>query len=526
MEPSKSTLKSDSDHTNGTFVQEYCSLIARLNSLNCSLAWWATWIPSKNKTSSLSVKHCYSIWHDSNPAELAFLTKLQIFSKAVSHSIRVSLRIAKNAFISRRALAELFQSLCSDRETPFYLIKSFLLQNPKDSGDSKDPYFGNLAELASNPPGNHKVLTIVDPLCDFNKALAHCRASDRILPLHFFLEPYDLIRVWGRIILGLFTSPKGPIRFAEKDVTSVFRYQYFFDLLSSTSIHSLCHYYAIKNISKTLKLSHFVYTWENNPWERMCVLALRTFSPKTQIIGYQHTIVSPGSMNLFLGTDESLYAPIPDRVVTAGQEAVRVIREFSQEHRLKLSVGFALRQSSSYKTESKNETIKNTILILLDLIETSDFAKNIIANLENNNDWKVIVRKHPAHKWSAIISHLNVTTKALPKNIALSECKSLREDLERADIAIYSASASAIEAIAIGLPVIYVSRENDICFDPLYRLTDLRWIYDKSRSIVPILEEIKNLPLEQLNAQRFRARAFSEQFFGVNEPASLKEFII
>lgn len=92
---------------------------------------------------------------------------------------------------------------------------------------------------------------------------------------------------------------------------SQFLYRLFFDCL--------------QRFLKAGRWKLLVFPYENQPWEKLAVLAARQYGAKT--VGYQHAIVPRLFLPMFLGQGESSVAPLPDVIFTSGTHSHTLLRE-------------------------------------------------------------------------------------------------------------------------------------------------------------------------------------------------------
>ena len=126
-----------------------------------------------------------------------------------------------------------------------------------------------------------------------------------------------------------------------------------------TAVGEYLHSYYIKRVLKFFDIDTFTTTYENNPWEKVCLLTLKKYSPHTHIIGYQHAALSRASINMFMSDDEKEKIPLPDRIITIGDATKSILEKLGNHNPNKMRVGCGLRFSHIFNTEQKIERKKN-----------------------------------------------------------------------------------------------------------------------------------------------------------------------
>ncbi len=231
--------------------------------------------------------------------------------------------------------------------------------------------------------------------------------------------------------------------------------------------------------------SHVIYLFENQPWEKMLCLATAKNNIKT--IGYQHSSICSLYVSQFIGAGEENTAPLPSKILTAGEHFAKLYKEgglpddkvevggtwrynhllndsyienndsgkhphascpsgTSQGHRLRVLISLPLvNPILSSITESLNDTF---------------FSKNDLENIE------ILLKPHPATDSTG----LNIIKRLGKKfNITNDPFSKL---VDEADIVVCTQSTSSLESFLYGKKVIPFLPENFIVPEPLLDVTD------------------------------------------------------
>ncbi|MCB1196190.1 hypothetical protein KDK77_08390 [bacterium] len=133
------------------------------------------------------------------------------------------------------------------------------------------------------------------------------------------------------------------IQFDEYDITSLLNKQQKQEFSNPGNSSYLSLYYFFKNLKKrNVKIERFIYPFENHPWEKVCIRALRTFFPQTKIIGFQHTPAPQFMLGYTPTSDELLNMPYPDTIVTCGKNSYNALKK-GWEPTVKVLEGCTLR---------------------------------------------------------------------------------------------------------------------------------------------------------------------------------------
>ena len=277
--------------------------------------------------------------------------------------------------------------------------------------------------------------------------------------------------------------------------------------------YQLLHYGATARFVKKFKPGIFLLTYENNPWEKMCMMALRERSPSTKIVGYQHTVVPQASLNMFISARESDIIPLPDRIITTGEIPKQIIEEYGQLKGGRIAAGPALRFEKLLKLPLAETKNGKTILVALEGIpEAYHLVNYVLKELKDNQDWKVIFRFHPVLSFDQMKRHLIFDPRSID-HMEISEESSLIKDLERSDVVVYWGSTVALEALWMGRPIIHYDQQSPLSYDPLFQCDHLKWVVSSNVSLVQTLKVISMLKDEELKREQQSANDYLKRYF-------------
>jgi len=277
--------------------------------------------------------------------------------------------------------------------------------------------------------------------------------------------------------------------------------------------YQLLHFAYMRNLLKMIKVEQFITSFENNPWEKMCFLAFKQFSPSTTITGYQHTVVPQASVNMFISRYEKDIIPHPDRLLTVGEEPCRIIRKYSLVKCFPVAPACALRFKYLFDLPVQPRRQTKTILLGLEgIFDVYHMVNYVIKRLPPESGYKVILRTHPVLPVKDFEHKLSVPLKQLP-HFEVSKGLSLKEDIQRCDAAIYWGSTVGLEALWIGRPVIHYDNGFVLSYDPLFECKSLKWVAKEGDSLLEILNKIYSLPESEFISLQRSARSYLENYF-------------
>lgn len=525
------------------FIKEYNSLIAALSQENNGLLWWATDLSSRNTYTCLvpesfqRFKDILHIVHNTSQHLIILLDdktyliqdvvvealenqgykiNSQNHSSFLGNSYRRVKRIGGFFYFGIKFAIRIIETkikvsnLIKQRlkeKTPYYVIKTFAYNSSWDKGKYKDSFFGRLPEFLA---AKENILILANVLGDFNLFFKNIvKEQQLIVPLEYFLSFQDILQAIGKILTY---KPKvqGKLLFAGYEVSEVFRKE-LYRRYNGIQLYQLLHYFAIQRLSQQYQIKTFLMTYENNPWEKMCTLALRKNAPKAIIGGYQHSVVPQAALNMFIHPLENGIIPLPDEIFTVGDVSKHILLTYGDYSQKPIKSSCALRYEYLFQIKPKKYHPQGRILLVLDGVsQTVQMLQFVLNQLGGNNAYKLTIRTHPALSWEKLSRSCDFRMNY--SNVVISR-NSLVEDLSHSDIVIYWQSAVVLEALSMGIPVINFQAEEILSYDPLFLSNALKYIVRRNDSLLKILRNIEQLENHTYQHQLKEAESFINRYF-------------
>jgi surface carbohydrate biosynthesis protein (TIGR04326 family) len=234
----------------------------------------------------------------------------------------------------------------------------------------------------------------------------------------------------------------------------------------------LCHRKVLK-LAENLDIKKYLYTFEGYAWERMSIMGLKSHKNDIEIIGFQHAFVSKNSFRYFPGERERDILPLPDKIVTMGQITKEILQRFGHYPNLNIVEGCALRQERTLQLDKIPRGEKKNIFIPL-TIAVDDTVRVINFIYEaglGSYPYKIFLRFHPLTPRKKVIAQLK---NPLPENFIISDTAFLADEFQRCGVVLYTWTTVCLEAVLVGLPVIYLDINAPLNVDPLFDLSHLK----------------------------------------------------
>ncbi|MFQ5686445.1 MAG: hypothetical protein ACE5GV_07270 [Candidatus Scalindua sp.] len=546
------------------FFQAYIDLVGRIGERLNSIYWWASFTASKNRFMSKLLPNLldyYTICNKirGNPSKdillispprsiihaiRQFCIENSIELKSLDYPITDYFLKIKDGIVHIREIINfilknwvkiimvriLFRKCLPEvcNKESLYVLRTWVYKSSIGSDNKfSDSFFGRLPEFLSSKGERVIILAgIVNNYKNIIKRLSKCKENYMIIPQEYFLKFSDIVKIVFKMNSNRIKI-KDRIKLYEFDVSSIIQEEIDKNYRETVYIRTeLRQRYIIKNMLKQCSIHTFTTTYENNPWEKVCILSLREYSPSTNIIGYQHAVISRASANMYISKDEIPFIPMPDKVVTTGDSTKSMLEKYSSYPKDRIKSSCALRHEYIYKLKRKDFTKNRKILVALEGVYECYKLVNFVFNaLSNIKDFQVIIRTHPACPFDNISKDLCFDI-GLNKNFSASNQRSLKEDLSGVDILIYWGSTVSLEALMMGIPVIHVNLDDITNVDPLYDCSHLKWTVENEEELLDVVADIYDLTEDNYMSQHNKARSYIERYFKKVTDDRLSEFII
>jgi hypothetical protein len=518
----------------------FVAWLGALNRSRASLAWWSYSSTAKNLLSSPLGDRCLQLL-----ALDRFLAQTQAHTVFVSgatpaqqEAMRLRLkqspwRVAGAGGIPR--LAPLARSLwqfarilglwgARRLRAPAGAAPQALLFTYVDAGfrDAPDAFFG---PLAGHLPVSSCHVAFVQ--CAYRDALPKLAAARgaRYEPLFGSLRLVDLLWALGASLAAWWRAarydapPLGGI-----PATPLLREALRWDVGQGGYFYNLLVYRAARRLHAAWRPAWLIYPFENKALEKLLLLAARAASPRTRIVGYQHTSITRRHATLLFAEGEAAATPMPDRVVTVGDVTRRYLEREGRYPPGLFVTGCALRQQGGAPLERRVADGKPRLLLALsssrrELVEAVDACRRARAA---DPALELAIRTHPEFPLALLPAELRAWADANAINLAGS---ALAANLEWCDAVVYVSSTVALEALGRGRPVINLAISDPLDPDPVLDPLAFHWSADSPAALAAAAREIVSLAPARFEQARREALEYVAEYLRPPTPAALEAFL-
>lgn len=272
--------------------------------------------------------------------------------------------------------------------------------------------------------------------------------------------------------------------------------------------------------------ARIVHTCEGHTWEQALAWSVRKYLPGTKVIGYENVNMSRLALSMIPAQAELGLRPLPDRIVTNGPAYARVLLEEGLPDEL-IRVGCALRHSYLWEEPAEPPTRRaGAVRVLAATDSAFGQAVELVEKAANASGgaggYEVTVKCHPMLRAGSVRDSLGQAARR--DNVRFSD-KPISELLRSADLMLYTYSVVCYEALARGVPPVFVQAESVLDLDQLEPYEELRRQARAPEQIRRMSAEVAATDEAGLRDWRVRARAAAAEALAPQTPNCVDAFL-
>ncbi|HEY0902197.1 MAG TPA: hypothetical protein VGD95_08745, partial [Micavibrio sp.] len=311
-------------------------------------------------------------------------------------------------------------------------------------------------------------------------------------------------RDWGALMITLLffklRLPQGvemPVAALRQDYSSTLANQFVLALLA---------YYSARYIARRNPAVKFITLFEGNCWEQGILASAGAQGRK--VIGVQHTAFAPA----FLKMQADGQRPVPDRIVTTGAIPAQLLATLMGHDPEKIYPACQLRGGFTY--HPRMDSAGQNILVLL---QGGPYDQILLQRIRDAQlDRHIVVRPHPGQEPGPL------------SGLMVADGK-LQDHLQQASVVIYNGTTACFDALAAGVPCIYMCCGDAGRNDPLVTLVaDIKRNCHEGDDLAMLLRAIESLPLDAYLSACAQCHQYIKEYFHPVDASrlnALKEFI-
>jgi hypothetical protein len=387
-------------------------------------------------------------------------------------------------------------------------------------GGYRDAYFGPLVEQLNG--SNQKAMILAIPVerpAEQIRRIQGVKSDIPIVPIDAYLTLGNLVLcAWQTLrLLVKPAKPKGPMEIDGFDISYLVRQAITEALQTGDIFWNIRVYYAARRLALRNRASRWLYPYENRAWEKMLLLGARSVSSRMEMVGYQHTSVTPSHTNYLFAEEDAQITPLPDIILTTGGVVERRLAEEGNYPPGIFTTACALRlgqASQDGADERRNPPVRLLVALgtgLDEYVSSVDFLEEAF---KAANPYEVKIRPHPS------LESLPLS----PRDFYSLSNGFLADEFEWADVVLYASSTLGMEGILLGKPAIYLDLGFFLDTDPMFGWDEFKWSVKEPCEVVETLEMIAALEDTEFQRLQDRGRDYVRAYLRPVTEEALREF--
>lgn len=218
-----------------------------------------------------------------------------------------------------------------------------------------------------------------------------------------------------------------------------------------------------------------LHTFEGHAWEQVLAGAVHTYLPNTRLVGFDNLNLTRFALARCPAAAELAVRPLPDRIVTNGPTARDELVAGGMPERIVVA-GCGIRHVHLPRTGAKEPagaTERTRVLVATDpsLDRSAELVVKAVEAFGSDEAWELVVKCHPLLGRAAVEAFVAKTT----GSSGIFDDRPIRELLPGAGLMLYAYSSVCYEALAAGVPPVFVRVETDLDLDQLEPFAGVRW---------------------------------------------------
>lgn len=398
------------------------------------------------------------------------------------------------------------------RKKKYYVIRTWL-HSPlaRASGNNQDTFFGILPDFLRKK--GHEVIILANISTNYFDVIRELPVSGdiSIVPEEHFIRYSDLIRSVFYLRLKKKRLDKN-ILLNGVDVTRLYEREINRGYFNTEYLKNIQRYFIAKRVADEIMFDTYIQPFENYGWEKTTILGLREKGATGKIFGFQHAFISRNSFKYFPGKEEREKMPLPDRIITMGKVTKEIMQRYGHYSRDIFTIGCALRQQYLNNLQPFKRQRHNKVVVPLTMVkkESLRIINFLYQSGLQDSGIEVVIRCHPAAPFETFKEDIGFI---IPENFIISNKKRVKDELADTDIVLYTWTTVAIEALKMGLPVIYLDILRPMYVDPLFECDMLTRSVKKPEELYPLISDLYNMDDSRFFKEQQEAQVYLQEYF-------------
>ena len=124
---------------------------------------------------------------------------------------------------------------------------------------------------------------------------------------------------------------------------------------------------------------------------------------------------------------------------------------------------------------------------------------------------KTVTTHHPHPSLMPLEPALEITP-LVNRDFYSESTGSIDDELQWASVVFYASSTVCLEAVSLGIPVMYVDLGFHVVTDPMVGWSKFKWVVKESSEVVGAIQQIESLSEEAFNRLQEEGRKYAESY--------------
>lgn len=291
--------------------------------------------------------------------------------------------------------------------------------------------------------------------------------------------------------------------------------------VTEDSVAGLRVHWQVAELVRRLRPRAILLTFEGHAWERLAFHAARSVNPSIKCIGYQHTILFP--------RQHAISRPLgcrydPDVLLTIGDLTRGILAERPGLAKVRLETYGSHRRTQALMSRAADDARRCVVIPEGIESECVFLLRFAMACAQRLPSLEFVVRMHPVMPFR-FLARRHRELRRFPSNMRLSSSSELAHDFARCRWALYRGSSAVLQALLAGVRPVYVERENELCFDPLYLVSGWRVCLRTPDAFLELVEADEKRPQDEREAEWAPAHTWAERYVVSPRPQVVSELL-
>ncbi len=346
------------------------------------------------------------------------------------------------------------------------MIRTWFFSTSGLNGRFSDVYFEGLADLIRTTGRSAWTVLAIQRSRDVRRLKSFLDRTPGFAAIEQIVGVTDVFKIlWKTIRPFSFRCPEA--RLGDADLTPLIAEEIRSSRFSPVVALALIHDALAKRLRERGIIVDAVYLpFENQPWEKWFMRALKSLNPSIWICGYQHAVVFELQLAYVSSADELRIVPRPDTIVCNGERYAAHFRSLGYPD---VRVGYPLRYAALDKSApaaarpAREFRCDFLVCTSASYPETQELVHRLVC-LFDGISCRIAVKVHSLIDWNQVCRDLKLFDVIVPASWKVTN-EPLGKLFQECKAMIWTSTSAYLDALASGCPVIHMVTSHTMDID-------------------------------------------------------------